>query len=43
LPAWFFWSCAAGFAVMVILVTAAVKFLFKEVPFEENGEGGESE
>ncbi|WP_264740295.1 YhdT family protein [Cytobacillus firmus] len=43
LPAWFFWSCVAGFAVMVILVTAAVKFLFKEVPFEENEEGGESE
>ncbi|PAE24761.1 YhdT family protein [Bacillus sp. 7894-2] len=43
LPAWFFWSCVAGFVVMVILVSATVKFLFKEVPFEENGEGGESE
>lgn len=43
LPAWFFWSCVAGFIVMVILVSAAVKFLFKEVPFEENGEGRDSE
>ncbi|MFF2446916.1 YhdT family protein [Neobacillus sp. NPDC058068] len=35
LPAWFFYSCVAGFIVMVILVILTVKFLFKEVPFEE--------
>ncbi|MFJ5713676.1 YhdT family protein [Neobacillus sp. NPDC093127] len=39
LPAWFFYSCIAGFVVMVILVILTVKFLFKEVPFdEEEGE-----
>jgi uncharacterized membrane protein YhdT len=43
LPAWFFYSCVAGFLIMVVLVTAAVKFFFKEVPFEENTEGGDSE
>ncbi|CAM3487036.1 YhdT family protein [Aeromicrobium ponti] len=37
LPAWFFYSCVAGFVVMVILVVFAVKFLFKEVPFEDEG------
>jgi len=35
LPAWFFYSCVLGFIVMVILVVLCVKFLFKEVPFEE--------
>ncbi|MFK9090163.1 YhdT family protein [Bacillus salipaludis] len=35
LPAWFFYSCIAGFIVMVILVILTVKFLFKEVPFDE--------
>ncbi|WHY76847.1 YhdT family protein [Neobacillus sp. WH10] len=34
-PAWFFYSCIAGFVVMVILVILTVKFLFKDVPFEE--------
>ncbi|ETI70064.1 YhdT family protein [Neobacillus vireti] len=38
LPAWFFYSCIAGFVVMVILVIMTVKFLFKEVPFEEKEE-----
>ena len=40
LPAWFFYSCVGGFILMVILVSIAVKFFFKEVPFED--EGGES-
>ncbi|QCJ44083.1 DUF997 family protein [Bacillus sp. S3] len=35
LPAWFFYSCVVGSIVMIILVILTVKFLFKEVPFEE--------
>ena len=35
LPAWFFYSCILGFIVMVILVIFTVKFLFKDVSFEE--------
>ena len=35
LPAWFFYSCVVGLIVMIILVSLCVKFLFKEVPFEE--------
>ncbi len=38
LPAWFFYSCVGGFILMVILVTIAVKYLFKEVPFEDETE-----
>lgn len=38
LPAWFFYSCILGFLVVVILVILSVKLLFKEVPFEEEGE-----
>ncbi|WP_050614462.1 YhdT family protein [Bacillus testis] len=34
-PAWFFYSCIAGLAVMIVLVTVIVKYVFKEVPFEE--------
>ena len=41
LPAWFFYSCVGGFILMVILVVLAVKFLFKEVSFEDNMEGGD--
>ncbi len=36
LPAWFFYSSIAGFAVMVVLVAIAVKFFFIDVPFEDN-------
>lgn len=35
LPAWFFYSCVAGSIVVILLVIFTVKFLFKEVPFEE--------
>jgi uncharacterized membrane protein YhdT len=35
LPAWFFYSCIVGFILMVILVTIVVKFLFKDIPFED--------
>lgn len=41
MPAWFFYSCIVGFIVMVIIVIAAVKLFFKEVPFEDS-EGEES-
>lgn len=42
MPAWFFYSCVIGFILMVVLVTCAVKFLFKEVSFDVE-EGGEEE
>lgn len=35
LPAWFFYSCVVGLLVMILLVSLSVKYLFKEVPFEE--------
>ena len=41
MPAWFFYSCVVGFIVMVVLVAFVVKFLFKEVPFEDEEEGEE--
>ncbi|RDI43142.1 putative membrane protein YhdT [Falsibacillus pallidus] len=37
LPSWFFYSCIVGFVFITILVILSVKFLFKEVPFEEEG------
>lgn len=42
LPAWFFYSCVVGFIIMVILVIITVKFFFKEVPFDEEIEGGDA-
>lgn len=42
LPGWFFYSCVGGFILMVVLVVFAVKVLFKEVPFENDVEGGSS-
>jgi len=38
LPAWFFYSCVVGLLVMIILVSLCVRFLFKEVSFEEEDE-----
>lgn len=35
LPAWFFYSCILGSIVIIALVILAVKFLFNEVPFED--------
>ncbi|MDN3020126.1 YhdT family protein [Paenibacillus sp. BSR1-1] len=35
LPAWFFYSCILGSIIMIVLVILAVKFLFKDVPFED--------
>lgn len=38
-PAWFFYSCIVGSIVMIILVMITVKYLFKDVPFDdEEGE-----
>ncbi|MCA0171366.1 YhdT family protein [Bacillus sp. RAR_GA_16] len=38
LPAWFFYSCILVTALILVLVILAVVFLFKEVPFDEEGE-----
>ncbi|MEK4029803.1 YhdT family protein [Pseudobacillus sp. FSL P4-0506] len=38
LPAWFFFSCVVGLIVMIFLVAFTVKYFFKEVPFDEEGE-----
>ncbi|MFB4163238.1 YhdT family protein [Alteribacillus sp. JSM 102045] len=34
MPAWFFYSCAVGSVIMMILVAVIVKSFFKDVPFE---------
>ena len=34
-PAWFFYSCVVGLLVMILLVSLSVRYLFEEVPFEE--------
>jgi uncharacterized membrane protein YhdT len=34
-PAWFFYSCVAGFFVFTILVWVMVKFFYKDLPFED--------
>ncbi|MBB6450454.1 putative membrane protein YhdT [Geomicrobium halophilum] len=38
MPAWFFYSCVIGSVIMIILVTVIVKFFFKEVPLDDEGE-----
>lgn len=35
MPQWFFYSCVVGTVVMIILISLCVKFLFKEVDFDE--------
>lgn len=35
MPQWFFYSCVATTIIMFIFIILSVKFLFKEVPFEE--------
>ncbi|WP_405099020.1 YhdT family protein [Oceanobacillus sp. FSL H7-0719] len=35
LPAWFFYSCVAGFIVMAVLVIIVVKKFFVDVPIED--------
>ncbi|WP_085991159.1 YhdT family protein [Oceanobacillus senegalensis] len=34
-PAWIFLSCIVGVVVMIVLVGIVVKFVLKEVPFED--------
>ncbi|MED1604757.1 YhdT family protein [Cytobacillus kochii] len=35
LPSWFFYSCVLGFLMITVIVWLVVKFLFSDVPFEE--------
>ncbi|KGX87487.1 YhdT family protein [Pontibacillus litoralis] len=37
-PAWFFYSCIVGFVIIVLLVVACVKWIFVDVPLDEEGE-----
>lgn len=37
-PAWFFYSCIAGTAFMILLIYVVIKLFFKEVYFDEEGE-----
>ncbi|GEK31685.1 hypothetical protein KZO01_19940 [Kurthia zopfii] len=37
-PAWFFYSCIAGTAFMIVLIFIVIKFFFKDVDFEEEDE-----
>lgn len=37
-PAWFFYSCIAGTAFMILLIFIVIKFFFKDVDFEEGDE-----
>lgn len=43
-PAWFFYSCIAGFLVFAFLAALMVRFLFKEVSLEkcEENTGGDA-
>lgn len=41
LPSWFFYSCVLTFIIMAVLVILCVKFVFKDVPFEDEENGGE--
>lgn len=43
MPEWFFYSCVLGFIVVVILVFIVVNYIFKEVPFEDDEDGGEQQ
>ncbi|MBA1334777.1 MAG: hypothetical protein HPY66_0397 [Firmicutes bacterium] len=38
LPAWFFYSCVAGFVVFSFASWFMVKFLFKDIPLDDNAE-----
>nr|WP_295971355.1 YhdT family protein [uncultured Bacillus sp.] len=37
MPEWFFYSCIVATIISTLLVIISVKFLFKEVSFEEDG------
>ncbi|XXM74326.1 YhdT family protein [Lysinibacillus sphaericus] len=38
MPAWFFYSCVAGFLLMVLLVIFVVKYMFTDIPFDDQEE-----
>ena len=38
LPRWFFYSCVVGLFLINILVFLAVKFFFKDIDLEQEGE-----
>ncbi|CAM4243740.1 sodium:pantothenate symporter [Bacillus manliponensis] len=40
-PAWFFYSCIVGFFVMISLVTLVVRFVFQDIPLDEQEKGEE--
>jgi uncharacterized membrane protein YhdT len=40
MPAWFFYSCIAGYIVVTLLVIVLVKFFFRDIPFDGE-KGGE--
>lgn len=44
LPAWFFYSCVAGFLLFAVLAALMVRFIFKEVSLAKSEEntGGEA-
>ncbi len=35
MPAWFFWSCVAGFVVFSIVTWIVVKAVFKDMPLDD--------
>lgn len=37
-PEWFFYSCIAGTAFMILLIYIVIKLFFKEVDFEDEEE-----
>lgn len=40
-PAWFFYSCIAGYVGITVLLWLVVKFVFTDIPFEEeDGQNG---
>ncbi|WP_425383236.1 YhdT family protein [Rossellomorea oryzaecorticis] len=34
MPAWFFYSCIAGFLLMVVLVVVVVRYMLTDIPFD---------
>ncbi|MBE6182891.1 YhdT family protein [Heyndrickxia ginsengihumi] len=38
MPAWFFYSCILGYIVIVICTIICVKFFFKDIPFDDEGD-----
>lgn len=34
LPAWFFWSCVAGYPIFTLILWFALKLVFKDIPLD---------